>query len=433
MQQLPPARQQGAASLLTMTMIILLLLVGTLFTLTTQASLRDTSQYGCGNAAQLAAESGIHYALAHAKNQPRDVDWDTWMNQLQGLTRALSDVEQEENLGTFSLQCTKNAQAPTNVHDYKITALGKVGNQQRTVIAYISMQEKTVPSVFDLIQKGSYSGKPWKISEDRELAWAPDNGYNQVLFNDYYYANDPKHLDGKNQKGFTLNYRVNLKNIIAGHESDSGYGIYYLANGTANNMTGYVLQYDPGLAPDQLLVKKVLKDTTSPNAKNPWLRESKPFKDDFRWFKNWDGSYVGDWGRNYWKYYGPANFSNEYGWESFQPQTGSRDDTIALPMESVMKKISGTMYNQAHTITIDVRPQSEGGVRHRILIDSVEMLNFVDRGLYSPPLLEGSTGLRVWSANVDFYNTTNSADISQNVVPPYIRAWGEMNATFIGN
>jgi len=429
------ASQRGSATAIAVVAMMLLAVGGTSYSLATKSNLVNTQSYGQGAAAQKVAEAGVSFALAHAKATKGEIPTDTYMNLLNGKgNQHISDVAGEENMGTFNITCERNASV-TETNDYKITSIGTVGTVTRTVVAFISMTDGFVNhplSLFELIAGGSASNnKKWKIGTGTDaVATAPDKGYNQILFGDHYYANDEKHLDRKGNKGFTLNYNIKLKDIVPGHEdTDNGYGIYYLANGTGDKMSGYVVQYDPGLQPDQILVKKVV----AASEKLPYRGDSTNYR-----IKDYDGI-----NRTYseWNSFqlGNQETSKIRGWDGKKldlPASAdgfSTSDKMVIPLDNVMKKLQAVNGGNPdmkgeHTITIDVRPDSAGRVVHTISIDGVEVLKFIDHNRHNQPIFtDGCTGLRVWMADVEFKNTTNGDDVPVDGVPATIRAWGEKN------
>lgn len=438
--------QRGSSMAIALVAMMLLAVGGTSYSLATNSNLANTQNYGQGAAAQKAAEAGVNFALAHAKARTVTVPavtTDDYMNQLNGKNnQSISDVAGEENMGTFNITSTRNTLV-TAGNDYKITSIGTVGNVTRTVVAFISMTDastKTAPSVFDLINTGSVSTKngvpqKWTVGTGlNAIASAPSKkDFNQILFADHLYANDNDHLDGNKNPGFTLNYNIKLNNIT-GSASANGYGIYYLASGTGDNMSGYVLQYDPGLTPDQILVRKVIQGKTN-------YSEVRPYQNDKQNYTYINYDYTQRYNYDTWQAFqrGNQQIDKYSGWDNQGKLTiASSLDNTAIPLDTVMRKLNDFKpradkkphdMKSEHTITIDVRPDANGKVNHTISIDGLQVLKFIDRGLTEtgPVFTEGSTGLRVWGADVDFKNTTNGNDVPIDAVPATIRAWGEKN------
>ncbi|MGE5607203.1 MAG: hypothetical protein ACM3YE_16120, partial [Bacteroidota bacterium] len=166
--------------------------------------------------------------------------------------------------------------------------------------------------------------------------------------------------------------------------SATGYGIYYFASGTPNNLTAYVFQYDPGASLTDrrgrsdggaFFVKKVI--ASNPPPKNgPWENETRDFRlgfDDNEDRDLLDGEFDGN-----------------------VIRVGLND------LKTIMRNNGHEDFenlNQPHKITIEVK---DG--RHYISCDGVTILNFVDNDTENPiPTTNTGTGLRTWNARVDFF------------------------------
>jgi len=417
-------KQSGSATMLALLgMLILGASAGT-YMVSSGAGLGNGNNYGETVAAQYAAEAGITYAMTHAKqNTPTSTGtWDR--STISGSPIALDSSNAQSP--TFTITITSQTPKPTNYNgDYfKITSTGKVGSTKRSVVAYITIPSPVNPtpaSTFDLMNDADYSGTKW--TQGTDFVTAPSGIYCQVLFKDAIYANDANHKDALGNKGFTLNYNVNLVSTNAGHDNDSGYGIYYLATGNADNMSAYVLQYDPGLSPDQILVKKVIASRNSTT--NPWENEV---------FGGTNNSFQGSMNDSGTK----KNPSISPSWTNttLNNVNLSSQDLMTIPMADVLNKLNqlninstnnNKMKGQNHRLTIDARPDANGKVVHTISMDGLQILKFIDRGGNGVPFTQGSTGLRVWQAQAQFYNNTNpgGGDVTSGQVGSIqIRSWG---------
>lgn len=378
--------------------------------------------------AQYAAEAGVTYVLAHAKENtvittgswntdsllstPVSLDGANSPTFTIKLTLISSDTTLADSKGTVN--------QPLRCAYYKITSLGKAGSTTRSVYAYLTIPLPPTPvSTFDLMKDADYSGNRWSMDNtdpDKPFASAPIDEYYQVLFKDTMSAT----------QGFNLNYNVALNKITTGHSGDTGYGIYYLASGNAKNMTAYVLQYDPGLG-NKILVKKVLASKKTPNHASD--NEVKAGNADS--FQSTMTAYNN-------KYLDPQEL-----WTGASLSTnvdplknGSQQDLMEIAIEPVLKKLNNLgkndgdnhMQYQNHQLTINVQPKTDSNgniiVVHTISMDGLQILKFIDRGNKAggKPLTQGSTGLRVWEANANFFNNTNGS--SGAIGSIQIRSWG---------
>lgn len=274
-----------------------------------------------------------------------------------------------------------------------INSTAKIPNGQKEVRVSIytpCMSLNQTPGLLDLMdpETASFSGKPWRVSgtPPNQVGNPPDDEYySQVLFND------------KIGPTFKISYTATLGQKVNPNDSNTGYGIYYFASGTPDNMTAYVFQYDPGaIIRDKwgrsdggaFFVKKVIA-SNPPNPNGPWANETRAFNLGFQ-----DNS--------------PGNIVrvslNELEKIMTDPKTPGYNPNF--------KNL-----NQKHKITIEV---DENG-RHKIYCDDVKILDFVDNDTKHPiPTQNTGTGLRAWNAQVDFYNTPSEEN---NHDPPYKITW----------
>lgn len=418
--------QRGSATVIAMiSLLIISSLCGVYFNKNISGlSKAHYFNYGQQISAQAVAEAGIQYVWANAlENTPDNTRvWD--LARLSTNTPIHIDSTNSDS-PTFTITTTKitsNLPQGVTANDsyYKIDSTGTVGNTTKTITAYLLIPSTTPPSLTQFIGNGSYSGKPWSIngSGDSAYATAPDGkNYYQVLFNQQVYANNDSHPDSNGNKGFTLNYKVNLKSTNSSNPNDCGYGIYYLANGNPNNMSGYVLQYDPGLTPDQILVKKVVADYKSTTT--PWYNEiisnnyEKLYNNNYYNNQSWQKSTTA------------ASWTKQNGSYILNTNPSNNQDTMSIPMDNVLNQLNkltnknNTMLNQSHILTIDVRPNASGKVVHTISIDGLPILSFIDRDTNPNRIFNsGLTGLRVWNATAEFQNSG-----AAGIQPIIIRSW----------
>lgn len=419
----PSKAQTGSVTILALLAMLILGVSTGLYVMSAGAGIGSRENYGDGIAAQYAAESGVIYVLAHAKNNT-DKDTGIWTT-LPKTTMPLDDTANSPSFTVTVKLLEKELKEPDDTifkgKYYKITSIGKAGNITRSVEAYMTIPATDPPSpitTFDLMKDADYSGSKWTMNNSnpkKPFASAPADEYYQVLFKDTIDAN----------KGFNLNYNVNLVSTNPGHPNDAGYGIYYLANGNADNMTAYVLQYDPGLSPDQILVKKVIASKNSTT--KPWYNEvfgggTQSFQGSTSNAPKWNRTPVVD-----------SNGMKTYTIDRnrIDPTNGPSEDLMTIPMSTVLNQLNSLRINnttnnkmtgQTHRLTINARPDN-GEIVHTISIDGLEILTFIDRGNNGKPLTTGSTGLRVWQANAQFYNNTNGFADANQVGSIKIRSW----------
>ena len=420
------SNQHGSVTVLAMvSLLIMTSLAGVYFNKNISGLSKTFSfNYGQQNSAQAVAEAGIQYVWAHAlENTPDNTRaWNTTTLS----SNPIKIDNTNDNSPTFTVSITKittNLPAGVTANDsyYKVSSTGIVGSTSKTVVAYLLIPSATPPVLTSYFNNAAFSDKPWSISGSGEnaSATAPDGkNYYQVLFNQKVYSNDENHLDPTGNLGFTLNYKVNLKSTSSTNPNDCGYGIYYLANGNPNNLSGYVLQYDPGLTPDQILVKKVVADYKSTTT--PWYNEiisnnyEKLYSNNYYNNQSWQKSTkAATWSKN---------SDNSYNLNT-NPLSGQ--DTMSIPMSTALNQLNkvtnknNTMLNQSHILTIDVRPDASGKVIHTISLDGLPILRFIDRDTKPDRVFSsGLTGLRVWNANAEFQNYG-----SAGIQPIIIRSW----------
>lgn len=289
---------------------------------------------------------------------------------------------------TYNLRISNDTNNTVFINSTSRTPNGSGQAQVRVIIAGNLNQIANPPQLLDLLnpQTASFSNGPWPITGSPPRANPPDGGYHQVLFNDRLAQN------------FRIDYTATLGQRVNIRESATGYGIYYFASGTPNNMTAYVFQYDPGaFLTDRrgssdggaFFVKKVIA-SNPPNPGGPWCNETRDFRLGFQ-----DNS--------------PANGTVRV----------SLND-----LRTIMRNTPGhedfENLGQPHSITIEVI-----NGRHIISCDNVPILNFVDNDTANPiPTTNTGTGLRTWNARVDFFNNPNNTNGQR---PPSRIIWDRIN------
>jgi len=427
--------QRGSATLIALLAMIVLASITGAYLTTSSAGLSTTKSYSYGEGinAQAAAEAGIKYAWANALYTTPDA---TRVWNYQNYFSVPIHMDSSDNTSpTFTITVQPVAQLPADVSNssyYQITSVGTAGTTTRSIQAYILVPGTQPPTLLQLIAEGhTASGQPpWGIINGTYAEAVNDeNTYQEILFGQQVSATN----------GFTLQFQVNLVNTNPDQTTDCGYGIYYLASGNPNNMSAYVLQYDPGLSPQQILVKKVIASTNSTTV--PWANEIHDSADPVTVYPS-NENYSGGTGNQSWQATNTATSWNTLQqWTSANETnianmtllssdstTDNHEDTMTVPMDMVMNQLNNTsiqangittnqMNGQNHILTIDVH----NGV-HRIFIDELEILHFVDRS--SAPFTAGYTGLRVWESQAQFSNLPGSGELG----PIIIRSWGNTQA-----
>ena len=435
-----------------MSMIILTSLASVSISLSSNGLSRLTGfGYGDNVKAKSAAEAGIRYVWMNAvqNTDPTTYVWDT--------SKLISDDEialdsSDDNSPTFSVDIAKiDTNLPDGIKEtdsyYKVTSIGRAGHSKSVTEAYLLLSPAV--SLTQLVKDGDVSNSTdWIVDEEKGTATAPgDANFYQILFNmDDDFA----------KKGITYHYKINLIKTTEGHATATGYGIYYLADGNPNDMSGYVLQYDPGLTPDQILVKKVEAGKT--NHENPWENEIKVRDqgssapkvtaynsyggEDKNYFnESWqDTDIAATWDSSIktWNNTGDLiknETTKKPAVDSFIKlnNTDISKDIMSVPMDVVMKQLNkikanntsaNSMLGQDHILTIDVQPTTVSGHTtyvHHIYIDGLEILRFIDRSTdgtnYALDPGHGRTGLRVWNSTAQFSNLGDIASTTK------IRSW----------
>lgn len=448
-------RQDGSATAIALMVMVILASLAAVYLTAASGGLSRLLgfSYGENLQAKAAAEAGIRYAWTHAlenaktrnENGTTVQSWDS--GSLPG--EVVLD-RMNPNSPAFTLTATlmtRNLPAglpADKYYYYRITSTGHSGASSAVLNAYLEIPINPAdPTLIDMIYNATYSdnrkwiidrkGTPNDYSDD--TATAPGIAdYYQALFNQKVYP----------QEGFTLNYRINLNKTTAGHPGATGYGIYYMstAKENANNISAYVLQYDPGLEPDQIVVKKIVQKpgTTVPSSNE--IKSNTPVNVYDRagyYYNRYGGTGNQSWQATTaaasWNI--PQNVTKA-SWkleiEEKNTDSSYNQDIMTVPIDMVLNtlnrlKANGTsnnkMLEQNHIMTIDLRPETlpNGTKRmvHRIYMDGLEILRFVDR---SPTnnyanLNEGYTGLRVWNATTTFQNMPSSGTRA----PIIIHSW----------
>ena len=342
-----------------------------------------------GAQAEYIAQAAIKIGVKIVKKYLKDT------NNPGSCSNTLANQVFTTGYGTYDLVYAPNNS--TNPTQIEITATGHYTINGKTldritraaVILKITDVTQPGPGVLDLITPdASFShNKPWKVVGNPPVGNPPDSGSNQVLFNDQLASS------------FKIDYYATLQKTFAANAT--GYGIYYGATGNANNMTSYVFQYDPGAwnnaDPNNPLwkngsffVKKVVS-AINPSTQNPWQNETRIF---YRAFED-------------------NSASNGTVQVSIAALTTIMNNYYKneLPAQGKTPPYSNfSCLGQKHNITIEVKKVS-GKDRHFVCCDGKEILNFVDNDPnYQAIPFEGKrTGLRVWNATTDFYNSPSTS------------------------
>lgn len=297
---------------------------------------------------------------------------------------------------TYDLTISNDLNNTVFINSTSRTPNGSGQAQVRVILAGNVNRIANPPQLLDLLnpQTASFSNGPWPITGTPLRANPPDGGYHQVLFNDQL------------QQNFRIDYSATLGQRVNTRDSATGYGIYYFASGTPNNMTAYVFQYDPGASLTDrrgrsdggaFFVKKVIA-SNPPNPGGPWGNETQDFRRGFA--ENED----------------PNVLDNI--------DEGNIIRVSLNDLTTIMRGTSGhedfENLNQSHSITIEV---IDG--HHYISCDGVRILSFDDKDSAHPiPTTNTGTGLRTWNARVNFFNNPSNT-IGQN--PPSRIIWDRIN------
>lgn len=447
-------RQDGSATAIAlMTMVILASLAAVYLTAASGGLSRLMGfSYGENIQAKAAAEAGIRYAWMHAlenaktKNESGTTvqSWDA--SSLPGGEVALDSTNPNSPAFTLAVTLLKTnlpAGLPEDrYYYYRVTSTGRSGASTAVLNAYLEIPINPAdPTLIDMIDNATYSdNRKWIIDRNNtpddysdDTATAPGiSDYYQALFNQKVYP----------QEGFTLNFKVNLNATDQRNPGATGYGIYYMATDkdNANNISAYVLQYDPGLEPDQIVVKKVVQ---KPGTTVPSSNEIKSGT-QVKVYDSAGYNYSRGTGNQSWQATTAAASWNipkdvtQASWklaiEEKNTDSSYNQDIMTVPIDMVLKtlnqlKANGTsnnkMLGQDHIMTIDLRPETlpNGTKRmvHRIYMDGLEILRFVDRSSTNnyANLSEGYTGLRVWNATTTFQNMPSTGTRA----PIIIHSW----------
>ena len=447
-------RQDGSATAIALMTMVILASLGAVYLTAASGGLSRLMgfSYGENFQAKAAAEAGIRYAWMHAlenaetKNKSGTTvqSWDS--DSLPKGEVVLDSANPNSPVFTLAVTLMKTnlpAGLPADrYYYYRVTSTGRSGASTAVLNAYLEIPINPAdPTLIDMIDNATYSdNKKWIIDRKNtpndysdDTATAPGtSAYYQALFNQKVYP----------QEGFTLNFKVNLNATNPNNPGATGYGIYYMATDkdNANNISAYVLQYDPGLEPDQIVVKKVeQKPGTTVPSSNEIKSGTQVTVYDSAGYNYRRGT-----GNQSWQATTAAASWNiprdvtQASWklaiEEKNTDSSYDQDIMTVPIDMVLKtlnqlKANGTsnnkMLGQDHIMTIDLRPETlpNGTKRmvHRIYMDGLEILRFVDRSSTNnyANLSEGYTGLRVWNATTTFQNMPSTGTRA----PIIIHSW----------
>jgi hypothetical protein len=424
--------------------------------------------------AQFTAEAGAKDAIRNVKLQ------------IEAIVNAGSSVT-DNNLNLFKKTYTENLvkdklicqitceprTIATNLYNVYITSTGFCNGKRFSIDAIYTINSTPEQvTVEDLFNGCDYSnGKEWPIQnavyengilKSPTCAYPPDSGSCQVLFKKFPLQ--WKENATTNRQEINLSYNAACKKFPT-NGSATGYGIYYGATGTANNMTGYVFQYDPGAIEHDgdggsFFVKKVkakdddfsgfIGDLEWSDTKLSYTIEKKPvykqtpiykdvivgYKNEWDWktrqwvkvpiiqkqFDHWETEIdhyeevkVPTVGGYYNTQYSGRDETTTPCWKPFQSNTGTgapgADGTVKISLkklkEFMEKKKPGTTFdiNATHNVEIKIYKDVNGKERQQIFCDGILILNFVDNTSTCPIDFNKPTyaGLRVWNAKVDFF------------------------------
>lgn len=446
-------QQSGSATAMALMTMVILASVAAAYLTTTSGGLSRAMGFSYSENLQskAAAEAGIRYAWMHAIDNAKIIthsdssktqSWDS-----DGLPTGTVPLDNNDpNSSAFTVTATlMTTNLPTNLPSdrynyYRITSTGIAGNSRATMNAYLVVPiNPEDPPLTEMIRNAKYSNNiPWIVDDNKspnnfkdDKAYAPGStAFYQAMFGQTVSPSP----------GFTLNYQIQLTATDPKNPLATGYGIYYLATSqNANGMSAYVLQYDPGLRPYQILVKKVVA-----TANGTSYTEIQDKKDPVTVYTNYD--YTGGTGNQSWQktttaaswYVSPKKDDPPSKiLEIDDPRSTLYDptytkDIMTIPLELVRTKLNslnswrgGPNYKDItamefakHTLTIDVHPLpftlpngTKGqSIVHKIYIDDLEILRFVDRDSTNNYALlkQGYTGLRIWNASATFENGASS-------------------------
>jgi Tfp pilus assembly protein PilX len=323
--------QQGFVLPMTMMMIVFfaILLAGLLPLVSAQFRFTRFDQDRIN--AQFAAEAGAKNAINALQHQIDAIKPITATN-INQLNKSLYTEDIVKNKSNCEMSWVAQS-LPNNCFTVTITSTGFVNGKKHSVDVLYNLKLVTKITTEDLFNQCDYSnGKSWNIEKEyeneklvRTYAYPPNSGACQVLF-----KNCP--LKPENNV-INLSYNAACKKFPT-DGSATGYGIYYGATGTADNMTGYVFQYDPGAfktgdEEGSFFVKKVKQQPNAPDHAydNEWddnkvVKKAVPARWELvnnKW--KWVNEQPAVLGGYYNTYYSKGDNFRTSCWQPFQPNT----------------------------------------------------------------------------------------------------------------
>jgi hypothetical protein len=431
--------EKGFVLPMAMLMIVFfsILLIG-LLPMTT-AQLRFTKFDNNRVSAQYAAEAGAKSAIRTIRMNFASINWILDAGNIGNFDCNAYTADFINGKSSYTVEYHPDKMNPNLTSQINITSTGHLNNRNYTVkvIFALSNSNLYVASADGIIEyfngaeyshlNGTGSLLPWDFKnavtdnehpENNKPATVspPGTGNYQVLFKGQEFG-----------ENFKLAYNCACKNF-PNDSSGKGYGIYYGATGNPDNLTAYVFQYDPGASEGNnggaFFVKKV---KTAPNTPgfigdlewddNKVVQEyAAAHWEGWGWNKTWVPEQPEILGGYYNTHYKDGDNFTTPCYQPFQPNEGSgvpgQDGTIKISLNSLKSYmesqlgISNFNINASHKISIEVKDDPDGRKRHLISCDGITILSFVDKTTRCPIDFSQPTytGLRVWNADVSFYN-----------------------------
>jgi Tfp pilus assembly major pilin PilA len=387
--------------------------------------------------------------------------------------RALILLEKASNTisGSFSGKLSTSVGAPqysvvyqpnnnlVNPDYINVTATATYNGVTSRSIVHILLgnEKKSIPNpgVIPLIENSHdfSNDEKWTVSGDPPICRPPVSSlksFKQVLFHDTLDAN------------FKVSYNITLDKKNLYDSGGTGYGVYYMANGDADNMTGYIFQYDPGanIGTDggAFFVKKVIAGKSSTTS--PWQNETRNYTLGFQDNGNdslgnntgttrmsigndtTNGTFIKTMNTYYTamnaagkkrldgssypaQFYLTTEDAKAAGYEESVAAEYARH-TIAIEVRdddaptAVKRQVTtttqvpiykkGKITGYKSVTTTSIVTESVILKRHYVSCDGQPILNFVDFDNANPiSSVNAGTGLRVWNARVTFNNNISES------------------------
>lgn len=425
----------GFITVMTLGGILLVSLLGMSYSYVAKRHVENVRGTDDGYRAQQAAEAGIYYALEDTRGKFQSyLELDKYENPLPLNPCTVPLNGSNANDGYCEVLSAKVLPADAvPEHKNKIRVeytveghYGKAVRRLKAIIAYSDFSvAANVPSevnLFDLLRDARYRGNVWKMPSD------PKTGLNVVWDSskDRDYHSNIAVFGPKLRSIFDATFKVKLNSSISGG-AGTGVAITYGARpgDEVQNTNRYSLQFDPGIKGDVstglLVMKKERKDYYGGSGYHE--HETQLSKNAFQ--SNNDKGYV----------YSSESDINKNNYKKYS-------DIAAIPLDATLnqfknkgypmpglkqqvgKAFGNDIFEKEHEFRIQVGPDENNGnkIRHRIYVDNVLVLHFID----NDPVKEnkvnwqgGQLGFRVWNASV----TIGSKAMMGVMTPPYIEKW----------